>query len=676
MPDARRHASHEARIKRVLRRTWHPFFARFGRLTQTQIDAVEPVYRGRPVLLSAPTATGKTEAVAAPALERALECRSGPSTPTLLFVAPTRALCNDLTRRLAAPVRRSGLEVDLKTGDHPTISKSAPPHVLVTTPESLDSMLCRRTRFLRTLKTAVFDELHLMHGSARGDHLQCLSQRLRQVAEEVQLCATSATVPGTEAIAQTYLGDDATVVETRGGGRAIDTEYIPASDARGTEGLLRELYARERGSKILVFVNRRADVEWLSARLADLDALGHHGSLSREQRLRVEKRFLDAPSGICVATMTLEVGVDIGDIDRVVLIEPPPDVAAFGQRIGRANRRSGRIQVTMVHRDPGQLRRFEHMVLCAREGRLFDEQIAFRPSVAAQQAISLAFQNPKRWISARALHARIPARARGTCSTVDCQHVLEKLECEGWLYGDSLGRFSPDSAASDAFKFGTMHCNIAPDTSVEVVEETTRRSLGRVSPYYLDKEEMKFAFGGHRRQISRVRDQKVFVEQREGADEVFFTATSGPRLTYAYCQDLAEFIDVSPGQLSYVRRAPGVWLVWHFFGSLWAEVFAGVMQARGFDAGRLTPFSVMLTRASGGPPRDFHDAGSVSRDIEGAIRKRRKRLCQILQPGPFESFVPPDLNLQWLRDTVDVETFAGALAEREFVEVGACPPVR
>jgi ATP-dependent Lhr-like helicase len=566
--------------------------------------------------------------------------------------------------------------VDVKTGDSPTISKSSPPHVLVTTPESLDSMLCRRTRFLRTLETVVFDELHLLHGTPRGDQLQCLAQRLQCVAGDVQLCATSATMPRAAAIAATYLGNDAVLVKTTGGRRAIDTEYIRASDASGAVGQLRELHARERGSKLLAFANRRADVEGLSARLADLGALGHHGSLSREQRLRVEKRFLDAPSGICIATMTLEVGVDIGDIDRVVLIEPPPDVAAFGQRIGRANRRSGRINVTMLHKNLGQKRRFEHMVRCAREGRLFDESITFRPSIAAQQAVSLAFQNPARWISASALRARLPAEARRIFSESDLEGLLESFGHEGWLHGDSLGRWSPDAEATSAFQFGTMHCNIEPDSSIEVVDETTRRSLGRVSPRYLDKEEDVFAMGGQRRQIARIREQKLFVEQGGGPGEVMFATTSGPRLTYDYCQDFAAFLEIPTHELRFVRESRGVWRVWHFFGSVRAEAFAGVMKTRGFRPSKVTPFSLKLRRSSGRPPGRIGAASSLRDRIERAIRDRRKRLYRVLQPGPFAAFVPEALQARWLRQTVDIDAFARELAGRTFVETTQSPPVR
>jgi ATP-dependent Lhr-like helicase len=652
--------SNEAAARRLLRRTWHPFFARFGRITGTQAAAIAPVYSGADILLSAPTATGKTEAVCAPAIERLLEEPGDEATPALMLVAPTRALCNDLTRRLEPPVRRSALRVDVKTGDSPRLSTSAPPHVLVTTPESLDSMLCRRTRFLRSLKTVVFDELHLLDGGARGDQLKSLSSRLARVAPGVQRCATSATIPRVEDVAREYLGASARVVRTDCGQRRLDCEYVPIVTRQDIAIRLRELHAREPGSKILVFVNRRSDVEWLSGQLRDLGALGHHGSLSRDRRLQVERRFLNAPSGCCVATMTLEVGVDIGDIDRVVLAAPPADVASFRQRIGRANRRGGRIKVSMLHRGDRERARFEHMVACTQQGLLFGETIAFRPALVAQQAISLMFQNPSRWVSAEALHDRLPESARAEIDVDDCGRILAALEDEGWLYSDSIGRFNPGDRAEKSFEYGGMHANISPNGDVDVVDEMTRRVVGRVSGKYLHKPE-GFAIAGQRRKVSRVRESTVFVEGSEGTDDVTFAPNGSPRLTFDYCQSLARHCDVPERTIRCRLGEDAAWLVEHWFGTIWGEVLAGVLVAQGYRTKKVGPFSLVAIGGGGGP-RGYASKDAALRVTGRSIRSRLRRLASKLEPGPFDAYVPDDLRLEWVRRCVDVDAFAGHLA--------------
>ena len=654
----------EAAAKRALRHTWHPFFARFGRITGTQASAILPIYNGADVLLSAPTATGKTEAVCAPILERVLRSSGSTATPSVMLVAPTRALCNDLARRLAPPVQRCGLRVDKKTGDSPNLSKTAPPHVLVTTPESLDSMLCRRPRFLASLHAVVFDELHLLDGDPRGDQLQCLSARLRRVAPSIQRCGTSATIPRIDEVAAAYLGADAVPIRCAQGQRRLAVEYGRAQDPAEVELCIRELIDREPGSKLLVFVNRRASVERLTGQMADLGVLGHHGSLSRKRRLRVERQFLNSPSGCCVATMTLEVGVDIGDIDRVVLVEPPADIASFRQRIGRANRRSGQIRVTLLHQNHREEQRFRHMVECARQGRLFGERIAFRPSVAAQQALSLAFQNPAGWISASALCRRLPIEAN--LDTDACRKLLAQLEARGWLYADSVGRFSPEPRAREAFERGSLHVNIDADNSVDVVDEMTRRVVGAISSRYLFKRD-DFAMGGTRRSISRVRDARVFVERREGCDDVIFDATTGPRLTFDYCQDLARF---SGRDIPSIRCCPqndGSWYVEHFLGTIWGDVFAGVLEDVGFDTRKAGAFSLIARRSSGGPPSGFDELQPTRAQAMRAVEARRGRLARKLLQGPHAKFVDDALELRWLRESVDVEAFAEHLVACEFL---------
>ena len=140
-----------SRIKELLPRTWHAFLARFGTPTPVQLQAIPALLSGRPTLLVAPTASGKTEAFAAPMAESILAC-PGPGHLRAWIVCPTRALVNDLARRLEPPLRTLGLRLGRRTGEHREIPAANPPHVVLTTPESLDSLLTRSPKIFEKMR--------------------------------------------------------------------------------------------------------------------------------------------------------------------------------------------------------------------------------------------------------------------------------------------------------------------------------------------------------------------------------------------------------------------------------------------------------------------------------------------------------------------------------------------
>ena len=162
-----------------LRKTWLPFFGRFGRFTPVQERSISTILGGKNVLLCAPTASGKTEAALAPLVERLYR----PDVKwTLLHVCPTRALVNDIYGRLGEPTEELRIRLARRTGDHRD-SLSRIPNILVTTPESFDSLLCRGRgdqfgHVLAHVGAVVLDEIHLIHGTPRGEQLRWLLERL------------------------------------------------------------------------------------------------------------------------------------------------------------------------------------------------------------------------------------------------------------------------------------------------------------------------------------------------------------------------------------------------------------------------------------------------------------------------------------------------------------------
>jgi ATP-dependent helicase Lhr and Lhr-like helicase len=409
--------------------TFDALLARFGRLTEVQARALAPLLAGRNCVLAAATASGKTEAALAPMLERDLRQRSKENsrrtvkyTKTtrlrFLYVVPTRALSRDMARRLDGPLRKLAISMAVKTGDEPTLNWSRPPEFLITTPESLDSLLANRPRALCDVRAVVLDELHLYDNTPRGDQLRILLNRLRRIrafahsrgdaaTDEVQFCSLSATMHDPASFASRYFINPVSIqIE---GQRALDAELLPLIGAQS----LRQLFStlQRRGcKKVLAFCQRRAECEeWAyllrgSTPFGD-EVLVHHASLSARARHVVEEKFARTGAALCFATQTLELGIDIGDVDLILLVGPPDNFGSFLQRLGRGNRRTARTSVACFYRTTTEQALFQVFIRAARNSNGADKALAsallrsesgliFRPSIVVQQLCSYLKQTP------------------------------------------------------------------------------------------------------------------------------------------------------------------------------------------------------------------------------------------------------------------------------------------
>ena len=178
-------------LKSRLPRTWSPFFARHGAFTPAQLAAIPPLLDGANVMLCAPTASGKTEAALAPLIERHLPPARSEPRLALLYLLPTRALIADIANRLDAPLDRLRVRLAVKTRDLDSFDPQRPADLLLTTPESLDALLAIRPKTLLHVAGVVLDELHVLDGSARGDQLRVVLNRLHQVRAYACLLYTS-----------------------------------------------------------------------------------------------------------------------------------------------------------------------------------------------------------------------------------------------------------------------------------------------------------------------------------------------------------------------------------------------------------------------------------------------------------------------------------------------------
>ncbi len=327
------------------------FYGRFAQLRPVQVEAIRLLVAGHNLVLSSGTGSGKTEAVTAPLVHRHWEEAARSSSLVLVYVAPTKALVNDLEKRIAPPLRSLGLRVGIRHGDRDDLVVTSKPAVLVTTPESLEVLLFRKDNALSSVRAVVVDEVHLLYNTQRGLQLSSLIQRLQRLcSRQLQWAALSATIGRLTDIRDFLFGPSMSCEFLEGdGGRNIDALVKPILAAGTFNSVVEQMIGRA-GGKLLVFANSRRQCEELADSLSADTTLrssvfAHYSSLSPEVRIETERAFAASPVAVCLATSTLELGIDIGDIDAVVLWGAPPGIESFLQRIGRGNRRSDKTNV-------------------------------------------------------------------------------------------------------------------------------------------------------------------------------------------------------------------------------------------------------------------------------------------------------------------------------------------
>jgi ATP-dependent Lhr-like helicase len=372
-------------------------------LRPLQTATIEPILAGDHLIATAPTAGGKTEAAVLPLLSRILsEDWRGLS---VLYVCPLRALLNDLHQRLDRYAQLVGRRVGRWHGDirQPERDRllAEPPDLLLTTPESLEAMLVSprvpHERWFADVRAVVVDEVHAFAGDDRGWHLLAVLERITRLAgREVQRIALSATLGNPAALlawlTATCCGPARVVNPPAQTGPAEVTLDHVGSLANAALVISR----LHRGEKRLAFVDSRGRAEQLGVALRshDVTTFVSHGSLGAGERRAAEHAFAENRDCVIVATSTLELGIDVGDLDRVIQIDAPPTVTAFLQRLGRTGRRPDTTRHALV------LATSDDALLCAaavllRWGEGYVEPIVPPPAplhLAAQQLLALCLQ--------------------------------------------------------------------------------------------------------------------------------------------------------------------------------------------------------------------------------------------------------------------------------------------
>lgn len=370
-------------------------------LRPTQAEAVAPVMAGDDVLLLAPTAGGKTEAAAFPLISRI--AGEGWRGLSAIYVCPLKALLNNLAPRLERYAGFVGLRVGLWHGDvgEPTRRRMLrdPPEILLTTPESLEAMLISarldHVDLLGGIRSVVVDELHAFAGDDRGWHLLFLLSRLERLAgRQIQRIGLTATVGNpSELLDWLTLGRGGRVL---GPTRPVADGEVTADQVGSVRNAVTVIARLHRGERRLVFADSRTRVEEIAAglRAAGVRTFVSHASLSLDERRQAEAAFVAEPDCVIVATSTLELGLDVGDLDRVIQVGAPPSVASFLQRMGRTGRRSGTTRNCLfLATDDEELLACLALATLWREGVVEAIKAPPRPShIFAQQVMALVLQ--------------------------------------------------------------------------------------------------------------------------------------------------------------------------------------------------------------------------------------------------------------------------------------------
>ncbi|PCD03734.1 DNA ligase-associated DEXH box helicase [Sphingomonas spermidinifaciens] len=488
------------------------FAARGWRPRQHQLGMLDSARAGRHALLVATTGAGKTLAGFLPTLTELIEApREGLHT---LYISPLKALAVDVRRNLLTPIEEMGVDitVEARTGDTPSDRKARqrakPPNILLTTPESLSLLLSYPDAAIMfaSLRTVVIDEVHAFATGKRGDLLSLCLARLQRFAPELRRVALSATVADPDGY-RAWLapdGDIDTVALVEGEKGAdpdisilLPEDRVPWSGHSGRYAAPQVMREIEAHRTTIVFCNTRSLAELIFQDLwkvndGNLPMGVHHGSLAVEARRKVEGAMADGRLRALVATASLDLGVDWGDVDCVIQMGAPKGSSRLLQRIGRANHRLDEASEAVLV--PGN--RFEYLearaALDAVEARELDPDI-FRPGaldVLAQHLMACACAEP---FDGEAMLAEVRSALPYSALTAETFERVLQFIADGGYALRAYDRFKRLTKGADGLwrvshpRFITQHrlnAGIIVDAPVLNVRFKNGRTLGTVEEYF------------------------------------------------------------------------------------------------------------------------------------------------------------------------------------------------
>lgn len=498
-------------------------------LRPVQELAGEAILDGKNAVVLAPTAGGKTEASMFPALASLVERE--PDGVGVIYIAPIKALLNNQEDRLGTYTEMVGLRRFVWHGDVGDSAKrrfvKEPAEILMTTPESLEVMLVSQRspaqRLFKDLRLIVIDEVHALAGTDRGAHLMSVIERLAPSSQnDIQRVGLSATVGNPEQILAWLKGS------SRREGVVVDPPKNPAKRDlsiglyQSIADLADEAAAKATGRKSLFFCQSRALTETVAERMRgrEVDVFVHHSSISLEERKAAEDRFAHGSNACIVCTSTLELGIDVGDLDAVFQANAPSSVSSFMQRMGRTGRRAGTTaNTTFLCEDPEAVLQSVALIELAREGWV--ERVAKQERcwpVLVHQLLAMTLQYGA--VSAERCWeqlSRVPDFK--AISRTEFDQVVEHMKTEEFLF-ESGGLLSMGVKAEKRFgkkNFLELYAVFSSPVLYRVVTHA-KRDVGSLEQDFVDRlvEQMSsFLLGGRAWTVDRVshEDREVVVSE-------------------------------------------------------------------------------------------------------------------------------------------------------------------
>jgi ATP-dependent Lhr-like helicase len=533
---------------------------------------------------------------------------------------------------------------------------------MIVTPESLDSLLARRRHVLAGVRTVVVDEIHVLDGTSRGDQLRFLLHRLERTADErPQRIGASATVADPEELALRYLRDPKVCV-------AAGHRKLKAKSFKGTTptamGQHLNVLAKAGLRKILIFVPSRKDVDELSMGLKGRSLFkdrifAHHGSLSKAHRERTERNYHDAPAAVAVATMTLELGIDIGSVDYVILCSPPANVASLMQRIGRGGRRRDTIRFGYAWRDEGEEFRIRAMARAGAQGNLLQDGYGLRASVAVQQAASLA--GAEGYVTVARLQALVPEDLRDVFPLEQCQAILDSMVQAEWLETPRSGRYVLTEPLEARYDYGSLHSNLDGAQGVDVVDRLTGDVVGKLR----GGAGSNVAMGGAGLRVVQHQGDRILTDSSAGGAGAQYETKGTPLTSFALGRALAEGLGAGPKEMLQVKQDGAIRLV-HGLGTLGGLFLSALMVGEGFSygAGKPSPVTLALPR-----PIEYIPLATPER-VEEFLKTAQKQLVRLCGMGPYHNLLPEDLRRSSVGQVARLQTIADFINGASVREAG------
>jgi ATP-dependent Lhr-like helicase len=516
----------------------------FTKPTEPQQKTIPIILQGKNVLVISPTATGKTESAFLPVLSLLLQA---PKTPGIkvLYITPLRALNRDMLERLQWWCNNLDIKLAVRHGDtepkERTRQSRSPPDILITTPETLQSILSgwNLRQHLQALRWVIIDEVHELSDSKRGSQLALALERVRNlIGRDFQMIGLSATIGSPEKVAQFLVGTtrDVEIIRTPVAKNVSLRILFPKpteEDSRLASKLIThpEVAARLRiirdymlnQNSVLLFTNTRSISEVLASRLKmwdnDFPVSIHHGSLAKPSRLAAEKGLKSGSLKGLIATSSLELGIDVGRIDLVIQYMSPRQVTRLIQRVGRAGHTYGHAsQGVVICMDSDDT--LEAMVIARRALReeLEPVQIPPKPFDALAHQIAGLLLKTRRLDFADILAVAKNAYPYADLTLSDVEKILKYMHGRfprlAWVSFEDKVVLKP--SRSDAlFEYYFDNLSMIPEEKqFLVIDQTTDSSVGVLDEAFMadyGKVGTKFIIRGSPWQITHVTDDKVYV---------------------------------------------------------------------------------------------------------------------------------------------------------------------